>query len=86
MDGEDTNPRHAATPQRIRWFVPGRSPGLEVLVHRLPGGDPVAYRWTRTSLPLRGQRRNRAFWRPSPASRFTRHENHARAPRTGRSI
>lgn len=37
MDGAEANPRHAATPQRIRWFVPGRSPGLEVLVHRLPG-------------------------------------------------
>jgi hypothetical protein len=37
MDGVGTNPRHAATPQRIRWFVLGRSPGSEVLVHRLPG-------------------------------------------------
>ena len=40
MDGAEASPRHAATPQRIRWFVPGRSPGLEVLVHRLPGVEP----------------------------------------------
>jgi hypothetical protein len=37
MYGEGTDPRHAATPQRIRWFVLGRSPDSEVLVHRLPG-------------------------------------------------
>ena len=40
MDRVGTDPRHAAIPQRIRWCVHGRSPGLEVLVHRLPGVEP----------------------------------------------
>ena len=85
MDGVDTNPRHAATPQRIRWFVPGRSPGLEVLVHRLPRSS-TQWRVDEPALPYRCGGSAGIDFRSHrlPVSPGT--ENHARAPRTGRSI
>lgn len=73
MDG-GTNPRHVATPQRIRWFVLGRSPGLEVLVHRLPGPS-TQWHADEPALPYRcggSAGIERIAWL-SPASRFTRH-------------
>ena len=72
MDRVGTNPRHAAIPQRIRWCVLGRSPGLEVLVHRLPGIEPSGILMNPHFLTVAGAAPESTD-EVSPASRFTRH-------------
>lgn len=64
--GKESNERcrqrpNAASPQRFQWSVRGRSPGSEVLFAAFPEHRSSGLVANRTSLPLRGQHRDRAL-------------------------